>query len=103
MTTKNNGGQILVETCVTLPLQVVLTALAMGVVFWMLALTFVHADAFSLARSTLYGASRACTPSPHWPKLEKLRLEYQCLSPGNVSAHLTFDKIINYQLLVSLR
>jgi hypothetical protein len=99
----NQSGQILLETCATLPLQLLLIAIIFAASFWAFAVALINVEAHSIARSSLYGTPRMCTPSPEWPSLKGLRLEYSCDSWASVAAHLRLFELLDYKTEVTLR
>lgn len=110
MTNKKNNsrrGQVLVEFLVGLKLEIICTTMLMLVLLCLFAVTMLNAEAYSLARSTLYGASPTCRASGHWPPLRNLEIQYQCTNPGRVTANLNYSPLtsplIEYQTQVNLR
>lgn len=99
----NRRGQVLVETCATLLLQLFCSGTLLLCGFWIFAIMFLNIEAFSLARSSLYGVRRTCAPSKYWPKFRELSIHYSCLEAGVVTAHLALSDRIRYEKSISLR
>lgn len=102
---RSNRGQILLEALVTHFLQIAFVALLLLAVFGVFATALVHADAYSLARSSLYGTPRACRPVQDWPKFSGLEIRYQCPHRAIVIAQIKLNTLLDFkhEIKVSLR
>lgn len=94
-------GQILIEALVTHMLQIAFVSLVLLSIFGVFATALLHADAYSIARSSLYNTPRACRPARDWPKFFALHLRYECPRPAVVRAQIKFNRLFTFEHQVS--
>jgi len=71
-------GQVLVESLMTFPAIMLGWCLSTSVLIGWAAANLLEFELYSMARSNLYGNTKPCTLSKHWPKLNFFKAQVEC-------------------------